>query len=199
MKRFIGLILVTVLTLGVAAQTKVMEKSAKKAPEWLNTAVDNYLIVTVTANSLADAQTRALSEITERIIQAVANHVTVTTQNEISEVNINGNIDSKDAFNRVSKMKSANLPFLKGISLTKVEDIYWLKIQNKTTKKEYYEYSVKYPFSQAEQNKLISEFETLDAEKVAEFETLKQKINEIESVEEIGSCITQLNALTEYP
>lgn len=198
MKRFIGLILVTVLTLGVAAQTKVMEKSAKKAPEWLNTAVDNYLIVTVTANSLADAQTRALSEITERIIQAVANHVTVTTQNEISEVNINGNIDSKDAFNRVSKMKSANLPFLKGISLTKVEDIYWLKIQNKTTKKEYYEYSVKYPFSQAEQNKLISEFETLDAEKVAEFETLKQKINEIESVEEIGSCITQLNALTEY-
>lgn len=135
MKRFIGLILVTVLTLGVAAQTKVMEKSAKKAPEWLNTAVDNYLIVTVTANSLADAQTRALSEITERIIQAVANHVTVTTQNEISEVNINGNIDSKDAFNRVSKMKSANLPFLKGISLTKVEDIYWLKIQNKTTKK----------------------------------------------------------------
>lgn len=198
MKRFIGLILVTVLTLGVAAQTKVMEKSAKKAPEWLNTAVDNYLIVTVTANSLADAQTKALSEITERIIQAVANHVTVTTQNEISEVNINGNIDSKDAFNRVSKMKSANLPFLKGISLTKVEDIYWLKIQNKTTKKEYYEYSVKYPFSQAEQNKLISEFETLDAEKVAEFETLKQKINEIESVEEIGSCITQLNALTEY-
>lgn len=198
MKRIIGLILITVLTLGAAAQTKVIEKSAKKAPEWLNTAVDDYLIVTVTANSLADAQTKALSEITERIIQAVANHVTVTTQNEISEININGNIDSKDAFNRVSKMKSANLPFLKGISLTKVEDIYWLKIQHKTTKKEYYEYSVKYPFSRAEQNKLISDFETLDAEKVAEFEALEQKINEIESVEEIGSCITQLDALAEY-
>lgn len=198
MKRLIGLVLAVVLVMGVSAQTKVIEKSAKKAPEWLSTAVDDYLVVSVTAQSLADAQNKALAEITGRIIQAVASHVTVTTQSELSEVNLNGNIDSKDAFNRISKIKSANLPFLKGISLSKVEDMYWQKLQDKATKKEYYEYSVKYPFSQAEQRKLVAEFEALDAEKVAEFEALEEKINEIESVEEIASCITSLEALAEY-
>lgn len=186
------------LAVGVAAQTKVIDKSAKKAPEWLNTAVDDYLIVTVTAQSLADAQTKALAEVTERIIQSVASNVTVSARNEMSEVNTNGSIDSKDAYTRISKMKSANLPFLKGISLTKVEDVYWLKLQDKSTKKEYYEYSVKYPFSRVEQAGLVKQFEELDAEKVAQYEALEQKINEIESVEEIGSCIAQLDALIEY-
>ena len=195
MKRLLGLVCVLLVALGTAAQTKVIEKSAKKPPVWLNTAVDDYLVVTVTANSLADAQTKAMDEITERIIQSVASHVMVTTNSELSEVNVNGNIDSRESFRRASKMKSANLPFLKGISSTKVEEIYWVKLQDKSTKKEHYEYSVKYPFSQAEQNELVAQFEALDAEKVAQYEALEQKINEIESVEEIGSCITQLDAL----
>lgn len=198
MKRLTILMCALLLAVGVAAQTKVIDKSAKKAPEWLNTAVDDYLIVTVTAQSLADAQTKALAEVTERIIQSVASNVTVSARNEMSEVNTNGSIDSKDAYTRISKMKSANLPFLKGISSTKVEDVYWLKLQDKSTKKEYYEYSVKYPFSSAEQAGLVKLFEELDAEKVAQYEALEQKINEIESVEEIGSCIAQLDALIEY-
>lgn len=198
MKRLTILMCALLLAVGLAAQTKVIDKSAKKAPEWLNTAVDDYLIVTVTAQSLADAQTKALAEVTERIIQSVASNVTVSARNEMSEVNTNGNIDSKDAYTRISKMKSANLPFLKGISSTKVEDVYWLKLQDKSTKKEYYEYSVKYPFSRAEQAGLVKQFEELDAEKEAQYEALEQKINEIESVEEIGSCIAQLDALIEY-
>ena len=149
MKRLLGLVCVLLVALGTAAQTKVIEKSAKKPPVWLNTAVDDYLVVTVTANSLADAQTKAMDEITERIIQSVASHVMVTTNSELSEVNVNGNIDSRESFRRASKMKSANLPFLKGISSTKVEEIYWVKLQDKSTKKDHYEYSVKYPFSQA--------------------------------------------------
>lgn len=198
MKRLLSVVCVLLICVGIAAQTKVIEKSAKKPPVWMNTAVDDYLVVTVTANSLADAQNKAMGEITERIIQSVASHVMVTTNSEMSEVNLNGNIDSKESFNRASKMKSANLPFLKGISSTKVEDMYWVKLQDKSTKKEYYEYSVKYPFSQAEQNELVSQFETLDAEKVAQYKALERKINEIESVEEIGSSITQLDALLEY-
>ena len=86
---------------------------------------------------------------------------------------------------QVSKMKSANLPFLKGISLSNVEEIYWEKVQDKSTKKEYYNYSVKYPFSKAEQRKLVAEFEALDAEKVAQYKALEQKVHSIESVDEI--------------
>ncbi|MEG2157243.1 MAG: plethodontid receptivity factor PRF [Bacteroidaceae bacterium] len=198
MKRLIGVICVLLLAVNASAQTKVLDKSAKKAPEWLNTAVDDYLIVSVTANSLGDAQSKTLAEITERIIQAVASNVTVSQKSELSEVNINGNIDSKDAYSRVSKIKSANLPFLKGISLTNVEEVYWQKLQNKDTKKEYYDYSVKYPFSRAEQKKLVADFEAMDAEKVARYKVLEQKIQEIESVDEIKQAITELTTLSEY-
>lgn len=198
MKRLMWMVCALLLAVGASAQTKVIEKSAKKVPGWLNTAVDDYLIVTVTANSLADGQTKALTEITERIIQAVASNVSVSKKNVLSEVNTNGNIESSDAFTQVSKIKSANLPFLKGISLSNVEEIYWEKVQNKSTKKEHYNYSVKYPFSRAEQRKLLAEFEALDAEKVAQYKALEQKLHEIESIDEIKQSIVKLNTLAEY-
>ena len=116
MKRLIWMIFITLLTAGVAAQTKVVERSAKKVPGWLNTAVEDYLVVSVTAGSLAEGQTKALTEITERIIQSVASNVTVSKKNTLSEVNVNGNIESSDAFTQISRIKSANLPFLKGLS-----------------------------------------------------------------------------------
>lgn len=198
MKRLMWVICALLLAVTVGAQTKVIEKSAKKVPGWLNTAVDGYLVVTVTANSLAEAQTEAQVEITERIIQAVASNVSVSKKNVLSEVNTDGNIESTDAFTQVSKIKSANLPFLKGISLSNVEEIYWEKIQDKATKKESYNYSVKYPFSRLEQRRLIAEFEALDAEKVAQYKVLEQKINEIESVDEIKQAVAELNTLSEY-
>ena len=77
MKRLIWMIFITLLAAGVAAQTKVVERSTKKVPGWLNTAVEDYLVVSVTAGSLAEGQTKALTEITERIIQSVASNVTV--------------------------------------------------------------------------------------------------------------------------
>lgn len=135
MKRLIWMIFITLLAAGVAAQTKVVERSAKKVPGWLNTAVEDYLVVSVTAGSLAEGQTKALTEITERIIQSVASNVTVSKKNTLSEVNVNGNIESSDAFTQISRIKSANLPFLKRISLSNVEEIYWEKVQDKATKK----------------------------------------------------------------
>ena len=198
MKRLMWVICALLLAAGMNAQTKVMEKSAKKVPGWMNTAVDDYLIVSVTAGSLAEGQSKVLQEITERIIQAVANNVSVSKENVLSEVNTDGNIESSDAFMQVSKMKSANLPFLKGISLSNVEEIYWEKVQDKSTKKEYYNYSVKYPFSKAEQRKLVAEFEALDAEKVAQYKALEQKVHSIESVDEIKQAVLELNTLSEY-
>ncbi len=198
MKRLMWMVCALLLAVGVNAQTKVIEKSAKKVPGWMNTAVDDYLIVSVTAGSLADGQSKALQEITERIIQAVASNVSVFKENVLSEVNTNGEIESSDAFRQVSKMKSANLPFLKGISLSNVEEIYWEKVQDKATKKEHYNYSVKYPFSRSEQRKLVAEFEALDAEKVARYKDLEQKLHSIESVDEIKQAVLELNTLSEY-
>ncbi len=186
------------MAIGMAAQTKVIDKSAKKAPDWVNGAVDGYLVVTVEASTLADAQQKSIQLVTERIIQSVATSVSVSQNSEMSSVSSDGSVEENEAFRQVSKMKSANLPFLKGISPAKIEDIYWIKVQDKATKREHYEYSVKYPYTKAEQRQLEQEFEKLDAEKVAELETLKKKINSLGSIEEIKSSILQLNTLKEY-
>ena len=41
MKRLMWVICALLLAAGMNAQTKVMEKSAKKVPGWMNTAVDD--------------------------------------------------------------------------------------------------------------------------------------------------------------
>ena len=74
------------------AQDKVVERSAKKTPEWLNQANDGAFVVTVTASSLADAQVKAMTEVTERIILSVASNVSVSQRNESSEVVENGSV-----------------------------------------------------------------------------------------------------------
>lgn len=192
------MVCLVLLAAGATAQTKVVDKSAKKMPAWANTAVPDYLIVSVTAPTLAEAQKKSVQEITERIIQSVATSVSVSQTDVMSEVTTDGGVESTDAYKRVSKMKSANLPFLKGISPTKIEEIYWQKVQDKSTKKEHYEYWVKYPYSAVEQRRLQKEFEQLDKEKTEEYEALRDKIGNLESVEEIKSSINRLASLKEF-
>ena len=198
MKRLTAMICLALVAICAFAETKVIEKSAKKAPEWLYSATDGFIVVTVEASNLGDAQQRAIQLVTERIILSVATSVSVSQDNEISSVSTDGSVAEKESFKQVSRMKSANLPFLKGISPSKIKEIYWIKLQDKVTKAEHYEYSVKYPYSKTEQLQLVDEFERLDASKNQEYETLKNKLDNIESIEEIKQGILQLNSLKEY-
>ena len=198
MKRLTAMICLALVAICAFADTKVIEKSAKKAPEWLYSATDGFIVVTVEASNLGDAQQRAIQLVTERIILSVATSVSVSQDNEISSVSTDGSVAEKESFKQVSRMKSANLPFLKGISPSKIKEIYWIKLQDKATKAEHYEYSVKYPYSKTEQLQLVDEFERLDASKNQEYETLKNKLDNIESIEEIKQGILQLNSLKEY-
>ena len=59
-------------------------------------------MVTVTAMSLSEAQTKAMTEVTERIILSVASHVSVTQKSEESETIVNDEVDSHDSFARIS-------------------------------------------------------------------------------------------------
>ena len=45
---------------------------------------------------------------------------------------------------------------------------------------------------------MLAEFEALDAEKVAQYKALEQKLHEIESIDEIKQSIVKLNTLAEY-
>lgn len=198
MKHLVSTLLLLLISATAIGQTKVIERSMKKAPEWLNVATPNFFVVTVNAPTMAEAQDRVIAEVRERIIQSVASHVSVTQTNVSSEVVTNDHVESSDDFKRVARMKSANIPFLNGISMAKVTELYWEKKQNKSTKEEYYEYSVKYPFSSIEQRKLQEEFERIDEEKVAEVKALEEGMEQVESLSDIQAAISKLKTLREY-
>lgn len=187
------------LPASAGAENKIIDKSAKKTPEWLTGAADGFLVVTVEAPSIAEAQRKALDEVTERIIRSVGSNVSVDQKSEISETVTNGSVSSStDTYTRNSRIRSANLPFLKGISLSRATDIYWVKLRDKRTKAEHYEYSVKYPYSRMDQRMIQAEFEDLDAEKSAELDALEQKIDNITSLDDISAGMAACDALSEY-
>lgn len=199
MKRTTSFLCLLIVACCVAlAQNKVIERSAKKAPEWLNTATPSGIVVTVTANSLADAQVKAMAEVTERIILSVASSVSVSMDNVSSEVTDNDNVASRDEFTRLSKIKSANLPFLKGVSSNKIAGIYWQRMRDKKTGKELFEYSLLYPYSRREQRTLQAEFEQLDSDMTAKYERLEQGIDNIDDIDDIKSAIAELESLKAY-
>ncbi len=199
MKKTLMMISLALLMSGVTmAQTKVVDKSSKKTPAWLTTAPDGYIIATVYANSIGEAQTKVHQEILEQVIAAVATNVSVKTTNVMSEENINDNVESRDQFVRSTKMNTANMPFLKNISTADIEEVYWVKLEDKKTKKQHYEYTAKYPFSTFTREKLVREFEQYDDEKNAQYKALADKLDNIESIDEIKGCISQLEALEAY-
>lgn len=198
MKQIVSFILLLLMATTAIGQTKVIERSMKKAPEWLHVATPNFLVVTVNSPTMAEAQNRVIAEVRERIIQSVASHVSVTQTNVSSEVVTNDRVESSDDFKRVARMKAANIPFLNGISMAKVTELYWEKKQNKSTKEEYYEYSVKYPFSSIEQRRLQGEFERIDEEKVSELKALEEGIEQVNSLSDIPTAISRLKTLREY-
>lgn len=183
---------------GAVAQTKVIEKSAKKVPAWLSSAAEDYLVVSVNAPSLDEAQNQAINKVTEQIISSVASNVSVSSMNVLYEDNNNGDIETKNKFAHMYKIRSAKLPFIKGISMAKVQDVYWRKMRNKETNEEFYEYAIKYPFSEDERLELVHEFERLDAENTAVYNAMAEKINAIDAVEEIAQCIAQLEPLKDF-
>ncbi|MDE7025006.1 MAG: hypothetical protein K2O88_03895 [Paramuribaculum sp.] len=149
--QIIATVLVALMfTCGAYAKTKVIEKSAKKVPEWVYDPGEGYMLVTVDAPSLSKAQDLAMEMLTERIIESVATNVSTSTVSEISHTSSNGEISEQETFNRSARLRSANLPFLKGISHTKIQGVYWAKVRDENSKREWIEYSIRYPFSKAD-------------------------------------------------
>lgn len=200
MKRILLIVLaaVAVVVSGLASDVKIIDRSAKTTPEWLLGSPKGCLIVTVRAKSLPEAQILAQNEITERVIKAVATNVSLTEKSVSSETATNAGVDSRDEYSKSATLRAANMPFLKGISLSKAADIYWVKVQDKKTKEEYYEYSVQYPFTRLEQEKMSAEFEKLDTEHAQELASLEAGVGDVATYDGIKNAIAQLEALAEF-
>jgi len=198
MKKFLSLFVATLCIVGLSySQDKEIAKSGKK-PKWINGIEKDYIIVSGSGPDEQTAQQSALSMIKERIVTSVAENVKSTSEIRKEEANYNNNVNVfLEKFASSTTTQSGKVPFLQGISLSKVEAFYWEKLQRKD-KSVYVNYHLKYPFPEFELKKLVSDFKMRDNELTRQMEDLIAQTETVESVEQIEKNIAELKTLTEY-
>ncbi len=181
-----------------AQQSKVIERSAKSLPNWLSTNPKGFLVVEVEAPNMSAAKDKAIEELSTRIVMSVAANVTHSSFAEGKTENNDGRITDKESFGFNTKIAAANIPFIKGISLSEAKDTYWEKCKEKKTDRIFYRYAILYPFPDSQLTQMRKEFEEMDSEKTNKLKSLKENIDKVNSSLQIEQAIADLNELKEY-
>jgi hypothetical protein len=168
---------------------KVLEKSGKR-PSWINGVENNFIITFANGATSEEAKENCLNNIRTQIASAIA--INVKSKMEIDIVQKNGVTDEK--FKQSIVSQSANLPFLKGISLSKAKEYYWEKLKNKDGSI-VYGYHIKYPFSNAALEQLIQEYNEYDAQITKSINEANDLLETSTDFGEISAKCIELNAL----
>ena len=174
-------------------KTKTLDSDKKKKPDWINTIKKDYIIVVGSGATLDAAQQNALMKIKENIVKAVAENVSVTTESTTKE-EMGTNISNYyQSFEQTTQAQTADISFIKGISLNKAEDSWWEKLQtdNNIT---FYVYLL-YPFSSMELHKLVAAFEKADKELTDQLDNILSRIDTNNVVEDMEGDISTLEKL----
>ncbi len=197
---YCSLLLLFAVCAQAEAQVKVVERSARKAPVWIDGSRPDYIITSGIADNLEEAKQRALDNVRKYVIESVAQNVTSSTEGNISQQTFNDQIVSfLDEFKSSFRTEAAPVPFLKGISLSQVEEAYWERRENKKDKgNATYIYSILYPFPSVELKSLVHEFQKRDAEIYGVYQRLAGELNNVRSVEQIDAAIAELKPVVNY-
>lgn len=197
MKHLIVIVSLLLATPNLFAQQKVVERSAKKTPNWIGVAQTDYVIVSAEDATLEAAKERCLANIRQAIISSVAVNIS-SKELSFDTQTIDG--EETDVLRRYESQVetvAAKLPFVQGVALDDAE-IYWKKIYNKSDKSYKYEVHAKYPFPLLKRNSLVMEYMKIEQQHNDTFQSLKQSFTTFTEVEHIARAITELGALYEY-
>jgi hypothetical protein len=177
----------------LVAQDKVVESSGKM-PAWAkNLAEPQHIISMGTGATLSDAQQQALLLVKQEIVRGVAEKVVATSS--LSTEDYGSEVAS--TYRQSLTTKAAKVPYVQGISSSRIAEFYWEKLQKKSDKKLYFRYYVKYPFSTAQQGKLLAEFREREAQRAEQIAQLSAGVDSVSSVEAIGAALSELSLLRE--
>ena len=200
MKRFFALLAVALLFGGssFAQKEKVVESSAKKAPEWLGLSTSDYFSVSATAETLDEAQKQCMSDIRQFIITSIAVNITSTETNYQNQTSRNGVTSLLQSYTSQAETTSANIPYLTGLSLSKADEIYWERRMIKSDKRYYYICYVKYPFTERERRDAIAAFKEIDDGYTARLDEIKRNAETFTDLSYIDRAVMDLNPLIAY-
>lgn len=180
------------------AQEKVVESSARRAPEWIGTAMKDYVVAAAEAATLSAAKDIAMNDVRSQIVNAVASNIVAVSETDIRSIRV----DDEEAYSREFyshvQTAAANLPFVSGISLSDDVESYWEKRYVKSEKRYYYSYHLKYHFPKARLDRLIVEYRELDASRWQRYTELKQWLDSFGNVGDIQAAVNELASLASW-
>lgn len=195
MKRIVLLLLMISPAICMMAGEKVLERSARRAPGWLYGMEKGYIIASAEERTIEAAREEVMLQVKERLLTSIAEHVRTEARHDIQETNHNGELESLSRFYKQVRTNAAAIPYLNGISESKVSDYYWEKVQlDKTTI--VYRYHIRYPLPEIEIRMLSKAFKEDQARITSELETLRRTDFALcESVEQMTEAFVKARAL----
>ncbi len=192
------LLLALALVEPAAAKIKVVESSSKEPPAWYIGAVQDAIITSAMSTvSVDDAKQNAVSQIRVKVVESIAQNINYSAFSKIEQKSGDENSFS-DEFKQALLLNTAKLPFISGISESKISEFYWQVTQDTKSKIFSYTYSLKYPLPQDELKAFIAQFEAIDKQKVEQLERLESDYSYIADVADIGEAINECAELDTY-
>lgn len=178
---------------------KTLKKSEKTPPAWLKDGLqDGMLMVSAEAPSLQEARGLVEKSLLHSLIQAVAVNVKSVSSQTESNIVANDKVTFNEEYMSSFEVAAANLPFMKGISLSEAVGQYWELRENKKTKQTLYFLTVLYPLPEEDLVRMRWEFDQYDRTKQEEYDHYKAYIDNVSSTEQINEAIAALTSLEEY-
>lgn len=192
-----ALVLAIAATFSASAQKKefkVEESSARNMPEWVNSVERDFLIATASGGDIEEAKAAVIENVKKQIAQSIATRIVSESSLTTSAYQSGSDFSKTQNLESSILSRTAKLPFIGEISLSKAADYYWERRYYRSTGRYEYFYAVKYPFSEFEMKKLVMEYQEHDRglnEKIADYQA---GIYFVTSIEEISETLNSLRA-----
>ena len=199
MARIFQLILIILLYSNIIciAQIKIIDKSESKTPKWINEFSKDFIICSGIGSTIDEAKDKALIQVKQEIANSVAVNIQSTSILSQKEERVNNNGGISESLQTEIKSKTANIPALKGISLSKAANVYWQKEKVNTTIIQYRLY-IKYPFADADLFALLQEYNEMELKMDSLLDELSEYSTTIASTDDIDNLISKVDELILY-
>lgn len=165
---------------------------ARKAPAWIHTMQQDYIIVSAEDTDVERAKTKAMDHVRVQIMNSIAQHVTSATQSHTTEVMENNQYTEFSQYTASVQTESVDYPFLSGISPSEVEEVYIEKL--KKNKQTIYRYHVKYPYSPADLLERVEQFLAYESHLQQQMdEFIREDFTQMQSLEQMLQRKDQLH------
>lgn len=188
------LLVFLVLAFPSYAQYKVVEESGKR-PDWVSGLQGGFVIGLGSDMEMDKARDKAMNNVREQITESVAVHVSSIAEDAVKEVMAGDESWYSSSFERNTQTETAQRDYLKGISPSRIDEVYWEKRSYKKDNTQEYFFAVKYPFNQLDLQELITEFEKKDAELTKLLEHQISLSESFKTIEELEQCVSSLEKL----